>query len=230
MEHDAVRPEPDLRLPSEEEQRKAEELIRQHVVLLRRGEKAAARDAIDKAVELAPGSKDVALAEADWLIANRRTPKAVERLKAVRALYPEDKDLENRYAEVVLAQFESSQLLDELSSFEKWNESRIATWLSLLIPGLGQAYLGRWKFAIGCFSIWLVAIIWIALIPNGFRGLFGLFGIGANAGITFNPVVLLPLFMACCALVASIGNASVNARKFRSQKIERPEPPVDQPF
>lgn len=238
MELDADRPEPGgvapsppvLRAPTPQEQEEAERLIREGVIARRRGDLATATARFEAAVKVAPGSPDVVVVLAEDWIERRQWRKAKELLEAGLQVSPDHRRLGELHAEAVYALLSGDfDFTRPIADVESVANTKAATLLSALIPGLGQLVNGRTQIGAIMLAGWLICGILLFLIPNGASGLLALVT-GSRGGTQFNGLALLPLFGSIGFLLWSVIDAQRTGAPVTKSKIVRPTPPVDKDF
>lgn len=221
-------PEP----PTPEQLDKAERLIRESRLQKMRGNKTVAGKLLEEALDTAPGSVAVLSAIADDLLERRQSKAAMELYKRALRIDPKNVAVERKYAECVLgtAQFADPTAYTRGSELDAAS-GKIAVILSLFVPGLGQIVTGSVQLGVFLLVGWLGGwgIAW--MIPNGIKGILGLFNNqlqGAKAD--FNGVVLLPLLFAAICHIWAIFDAASKSGEHQKKRVDRPTPPVDKDF
>lgn len=136
--------------------------------------------------------------------------------------------LEQKHATLVLklAQ-EADPFTFQAATSEVTANAKIATILSVFVPGLGQIVLGQIGKGVTMLVVWLSAWIWCFMIPNGFKNLLES---ATGRSSDFKAGILLPLFIAIGTHLIAIFDAAVKAKSSDRRKVLRPTPPSDLPF
>lgn len=243
MEDDASRPVPDVSEPVEapaaeseqlpppptaEDLEKSDHLIRQANLAKIRGDKVAFEKLIEEAAQVSPGSSAVQEAVGDAYLERRQVRKAKEAFQMAVKLDSSNASAERKFGEAVLSiQLALDPMFGREPSDESLASGKAAVLLSFLIPGLGQIVGGETSKGSAFLITWLVGVIGAIIVPGGLAGFMTLFGM---RGPVFNPVVLLPLFLAATAWMWAIGDAGGKAKRQDKRAIVRPVPPVDKEF
>lgn len=209
---------------------RAEQLLRNAMVVKRRGETEVFRKLLDEAVEIAPGSPSVILAKGEELLERRKAKEAAEWLKKGFELHPTQKQIESLYGEAVLRQSGMADLVAK-GDFESVAEGRTATLLATFVPGAGHLVLGLWGLAALYFTLCALGLVWAFSVPNGMTGLMALVGLNRSGTSDLNPQVLVALFLTSITWLVNVSD--VHSRTKRVAKkvvVDRPTPPVDKPF
>ncbi|MCW5938924.1 MAG: hypothetical protein KF884_04715 [Fimbriimonadaceae bacterium] len=224
MADDAARSELD-RLAARE---KAENLTRQARLLAARGDSDGADRLLAEALETDPESSLALETRGDLLLGRRQTRAAQEAFQRAVEADPTNVSAERKLAETALAikMASSPELFMEVAD-DSLASGKAAVVLSFLIPGLGQFVSGEQTKGAAMFAAWILGVVGAFLVPDGLAGFTSLVG---GRGPSFNPLVLLPLFLAVSAWLAAIGDASGRAKTIEPVRIERPRPPVDKEF
>ncbi|MCL6624088.1 MAG: tetratricopeptide repeat protein, partial [Fimbriimonadales bacterium] len=158
----------------------AETLSKRAEVLYERGEVESARQLVEKFVGDHPGHPAAMELQADLLRLEGKWEEARDLYASIIKQFPGRINTERKHAQVVLRLNERE--LERLASLDalEWQEMRnpaglqrhasTSAFLSLLMPGFGQAYNGQWGKA-GVFAI--LAIGW-----GGGRESVGVWGLG----------------------------------------------------
>ena len=221
-------PTPKAPTPAEADQ--AERLVREGVILRRRGESAAATQKFEAAFAIAPGSPEVTVVLAEELMARRQWAKARTRLEWGLAVNPNHKQLGQLHADCVFAILSSDmEFTRPLSEVESVASGKTALVLSILVPGLGQIVNGRTKVGGIMLGGYLICWIMLLLLPGGASGILSLM-MGGRGASSFNGLALLPLFGSVGMLLWSVVDAQRQSPMNKRPTIERPRPPVDKDF
>lgn len=215
--------------PSPEELEKAERLIRESRLQKMRGNKTVAGKLLEEAHDVAPGSVVVIEAIADDLVERRQTKAATELYKKALRIDPKNVSVERKYAECILGtmRYDDMMIRSDLDAAT----GKSAVLLSVLVPGLGQIVSGNTRLGLGLMAGWLGGwgIAW--LIPDGLKGVLGLFGVkSGGAAVEFNGVVMIPLLLAAVCHLWAIFEAASKSEGRKRKPIDRPRPPVDKDF
>ncbi len=232
MDEHAERPESDVALPSPPsaaEEAQAENLIRQAMVARRRGDRYTEHKLLADALAAAPGSLFVLETVGDDLFARQKYSDAKKQFETALALFPGNVAIERKVADCVY--FMSAAAVPELfrEKLDTGVSPKSALVLSILLPGLGQLLSGSTQKGAWMLGGWVVGLIYALLIPDGMRGVFGLFG--ARTGASFNVAIMIPLAMMSLFHLWSIFDAATHAKAdAKPLRPTRPIPPVDQDF
>lgn len=219
-------PEPEpLTPPDPADAERAEQLMRQVVLADRRGDYPLSDRLFAEAEGIAPTQRDVLCYKSERLIKKGQGKAAIALLKQSVALYPQDKQLENLFAETVFKTERLGSILFASSDLELMSNAKVAPWLSFFLPGLGQYVLGERSLGIGIFVVWLTSVIALFAIPKGVAGLMQIMGMYRGPNAAFQPVILLPMFLAFAAFLVAITDAGARAKRVTKVKIDFPTPP-----
>lgn len=206
-----------------------ERIERELAVAKRRGDPEALSQA-QKALEALDQDNAYVLAfQGDLLSERGHHEKARQVYAKAHELVPNDVDIDRKLAQAIFLTMPTAGLMPS-SEFESVATAKTALILSLMVPGLGQLVRGKVALGLGLLIGWLLCWLWGVSVPNGFPGLFHLFGIG-QVSAPFNGVILLPIFGMAMAFAVSWGEAASALKSVEpKKKIEHPVPPVDKEF
>ena len=230
MGSDTAEPRPALTKPSPADEERAESLLRQYMVLSRRGDVSASHKLLQEAIQVAPGSAAVILTHAEDLVSNKQIKAAATLLKEGLELYPMDAKLETLYGELVLRLAGVADLTSP-SEFQSMAQGgKVPIFLAALLPGAGHAAVGELRAGIGYFGVFLVCLLWIVLTPEGLGGVAGQLGLNKNAP-PVSGAIWIPVVIGFINWVTNIADVSTRIKRMPMMtKIERPTPPSDQSF
>lgn len=222
-------PRPSLTKPEPADEEKAESLLRQYMVLARRGDREASYKLLQEAIQVAPGSASVILANAEDLVSNKQIKAAAALLKEGLGLYPKDAKLETLYGELVLRIAGVADLTapSEFQSMAQGGKAPI--FLAAIMPGAGHAAVGELRAGVGYFVVFVACLLWIVLTPEGLSGIAGQLGLNKNAP-PVSPVIWIPVVAGFINWVTNIADVSTRIKRHPIAPIERPTPPSDQSF
>lgn len=186
-----------------------------------------ARQAIEALDQAHPG---VMMMRADLLTEEGQLDKAIEIYQEALKGESPDPEIENKLAAAVLKKSRTNDFGMAMSDYETIAEAKSNLVLSLVVPGLGQLVSGQTSKGAALMGGWLGCLLFAALIPGGFRGLLGLFGVQQTP---FNPLILLPIFGMGLCFAISWGDMAGRAKQVvpsRKKPVEHPVPPVDKDF
>jgi len=206
----------------------AERLIRDAHIASMRGDKAKAKEILDQAEKAAPTAAPVLVALGDAALERHNIKEAVRLYGLAKDAEPGNVAIEKKHADAVF-RLSQGMVFDPTArsgGVEAAASAKAATFMSALLPGLGQIVLGDFVkgivLMVGYLGGWTVA----ALI--GFQGLFALMGM--NTGVNPSPIVLLPLAMAAIFYLVAVNDAAARSKLAAKRPIVRPVPPSDLPF
>jgi tetratricopeptide (TPR) repeat protein len=196
--------------------------------LASRGDREGAERLLAEALGVDPESSLAHETRGDLLLERRQTRGALEAFQRAVESDATNVSAERKLAETALAiKMASSPELFMEAADDVFASGKSAVVLSFLLPGLGQFVSGEQTKGTAMFAVWILGVVGAFLVPDGLAGLASLVG---GKGPAFNPLVLLPLFLAVAAWLAAIGDASGRAKTLEPVRIERPRPPVDKEF
>ncbi len=230
MDSNATEPGPALTKPGPQEEERAEQLLRQYMVHLRRGETVTSQKLLDEAISIAPGSKGVLLAQANDLVERKQTKAAASLLKSALELYPEEPKLEDLYGELVLRNSGLAGMTAPSELGAMAQGGKVPTILAALFPGSGHMVLGEWVTGAVYMGVIVSCIVWATIIPNGMSGLMALVGLNRSTGTDLNAMVFVPVLIGFLAWVLNIADVTSRSKKVEVVATSRPAPPVDKPF
>lgn len=236
-EEDPIETVESVEVPCTPEQlAKADDLIRQAMVVRRRGLKDEAAKLMAQAEAAAPGAPTVLEAIGDDLAERGQTKPALEAYGRAMKAAPGNVALERKHANLVFKIANAGSIEHQLQAGlgstaagpDSVASAKAALWLSLLLPGLGQMVTSRLTLGIMMLGGWLTGWIVALLIPDGLNKLSELF---AGKGSDFNTFVFFPLGVAAAMHLWSIFEAAAKVPKGpKAPPPPRPKPPVDMPF
>lgn len=211
-----------------EAQARAEGMVRQARLAHQRGQADLVRKLLDEAQSICPDSELVIEAVGDDFIARSQFARAKTVFDRGRKRWPESKNLERKYGEMVLKVDLKIDPFTVGSDFETVASSRNAMFYSLFFPGVGQIVMGQQVLGGSMMTVWVLGWIITLTTPNGLGGLLQvIFGRSGD----LNPQVLVGLALIMFAHLWSVGDASARSKRLQPRKqIDRPAPPVDKPF
>ncbi len=214
-----------LRDPAEEA---GETLSKRVEILYQRGEVETARRLVEDFIKGHPGHPAAMELEADLLRLEGRYKEARDLYASLLRQHPGRVNAERKLAEVALRLDERE--LERLAALEalEWQEMRnpaglqrhasTSAFLSLVLPGFGQAYNGDWVKA-GVFGV--LAIGWWVLFLS-----LGLEEGGSLTGMGWFLLLVGVIFYLIAIVDAALGAQEAPG----GGKPQRPTPPVDKPF
>ncbi|MFZ4507336.1 MAG: tetratricopeptide repeat protein [Fimbriimonas sp.] len=218
-----------------------EKILREAQVERMRGNKVRTQELIAKALEIAPESPTVLEACAESYLEARQTKKALETLKRVVELDPNNVAAERKYAQLVLGANPMSDaamrraLSDNpfIGAEDVVASARGAVLLSVIVPGAGQFVLGETGKGIFIFCGWLVSAFVVFLLRADLQAVFSMAGVHAKGAGTGAPSFLV--FVALLAALifhfsSIIGAMTTGKTSSISIKKDRPEPLANLPF
>jgi tetratricopeptide (TPR) repeat protein len=234
-EEDSLEPPPK---PTHEQERQADQLIRQAKVEKMRNNGQQALKLMKEAAAIAPGSVAVLEALADDLIERRQYKDAMDTFKRALLADPKNIGIEKKLAQTSLRVSPmgisiDAQLRAGLSdSVFLTGEDAVASvtaarFINALVPGVGHMVLGRTWTGLTIFVLYVLSVLWAALMRNDVMGI-----IKMVAGRPEHPnlLVMLPLFFAIVLWIGAQASLGSGAKSHARTKVERPTPPVDLPF
>ncbi len=222
-------PRPALTKPSPEDEERADSLLRQYMVLSRRGDVSAAHRILQEAIQIAPGSASVLFAHAEDLVSNKQNKAAAALLKEGLKLYPKDAKLETLYGELVL-RIAGVADLTAPSEFQSMAQGgKAPVFLAAIMPGAGHAAVGELRAGLGFFLVFIACLLWIVLTPEGLSGIAGQLGLNKNAP-PVGPMIWIPVVVGFINWVTNVADVSTRIKRSPIAPIERPTPPSDQSF
>lgn len=206
----------------------AERLIRDAHIASMRGDKAKAKEILDQAEKAAPTSGAVLMALGDAALERHNVKEAVRLFALAKEAEPTNVVIEKRHADAVFRQTQG-MIFDpaaKASGIEAAASAKAATFMSALLPGLGQIVMGEVGKGIVLMAGYLGS--WIVAFLIGFDGLFAL--LGANSKAAPSPMVLVPLALAALFYLIAVSDAAAKSKLAARRPIVRPVPPSDLPF
>lgn len=213
----------------------AERLIRDAHIASMRGDKAKAKDLLDEAERAAPTAGAVLVALGDAADERHNLKEALRLYTLAKEAEPNNVAIERKHAEAVFRQTQGF-VFDPTARAggpEAAASAKAATFMSALLPGLGQMVLG--DTVKGAILMGGYLLSWAIAILIGFSGLVVLLGASAKVPGTeieakASPVVLLPLAFAAIFYLIAVNDAAARAKTAARKPIIRPVPPSDLPF
>lgn len=237
-EPEVVEPEP---LPDPEKVAEAEDLVRRAMLAKRRSQKDEAAALFKQAEAVAPNAPAVLEAVGDDLVERGQIKAAIETYARAIKYSPSNVGLERKHANLVLrltgAATIEQQLRGGLSEAapDSVASGKVAVFLSVFVPGLGQMVTNRLNLGITMLALWVVA--WIPALTirdsKGVRAISNLPDLISGRGADVSALVMVGLGVALITHFASVAEAATKVPKKSSgpkPMIERPRPPVDLPF
>jgi tetratricopeptide (TPR) repeat protein len=212
--------------PTRAELDKAEKLIQQARLAKSRGKAAQMAAYLKQAEEAAPNAPMVLEFIGDQYLEQKRTGDARAAYKKAHDLDPKNVGVERKWAMTIVS---SAPMGDPmmLAEYESMASSKIAAVLSGIVPGLGQIVLG--EFAKGAFIVvvWLGMLLW--MLPYHPVQMIASVISGKDSKAPFQPIILVPAFIAFVLWVSAIFDAKMTSGLGR-KPIARPAPPDSRPF
>jgi tetratricopeptide (TPR) repeat protein len=200
-------PKPTIILPppreaTEEEREQADRLLTMANLARRRGNYVEAEQRCREAVEKNPSDASALELYGDILQAIGRVDDAVLAYDRARELDPNRPSAERKYADLVLQQNRSIELLSE--EYIPRNPM-VAVLMSSLLPGAGQMYNGQPVKGL-LIAVGMLICVFV----------LGWTDYGLMAGLTFiSPPLVFFLLLAGAIYIYAVVDANVNARKGR---------------
>lgn len=213
--------------PTPDELAKAERLLQRYRLEHTRGNRDMAAQLLAEAYGIAPGASLVLEVMGDDAASRRQVKEAIDFYLRAKAADPKNVSVDRKHADFVF-QTQARMATAGMSQFEAVASSRSAAIFSVILPGLGHIVTGQVAAGIGFVVAWVGFIVWVLIMPDGIRGLMGLFG----GSTPFNPLVLLPIFGAVLTWLTSLTTINAHSKtlaKHMGASIG-PKPPVDLPY
>lgn len=233
---EAVLSETEIKPPTEAQLQTADGYVRQARVEKMRGNMVRSTELLKLAVEAAPGAPSVLEALGDDLVERKLMKDARQMYQRALKLDPKNVGLETKYANVVLGTSLSMSVEEQLrlgmsdslflTSQDHVASASAATFLSLLLPGLGHIVLGKTLSGIAILSAWLACGFWLLFMAKDLRELAKTF---QHGGGSFNPLVFAPLIVMAIIFIGTVNSLRIPKSGARSRS-NRPAPPFDLPF
>jgi tetratricopeptide (TPR) repeat protein len=216
--------------PTPQQQEEADKLVQRAMLEKRRGNNQAANDLLRQASETAPGSATVLEALGDDYLERKNYGKAHETYRLARRADPKNASIEKKYAELSM-HVRGNMSMDEhlmmaladstfINPEEAMASPKIATLLSVFIPGAGQFALGYTKKAFVFLGIFLASAIMFVAVTHFLKEPRGL-----------HPLAYLPLAVGIATWLGSVMDCTSTGKKIdRGNRPNRPPPPVNLPF
>ncbi|MBL8048161.1 MAG: hypothetical protein JNJ45_05715 [Chthonomonas sp.] len=205
-----------------------ERIQRDLAMAQRRNEPGAVRRARQALEALDQEHPGVQMSLADLYVLDHQSGKAIELYRKALERTPGDKEIENKMATAILAQ--SGDFGMPLSQVENVAEVKTNLLASMVVPGLGQVLSGDVKKGVVMMTVWGGFLLFGLLIPDGIRGMAGLF---KSSSVPFNSLILLPLLGMGVVFALSWGDMAGRAKQVlpnRRERVSHPTPPVDKDF
>lgn len=221
-----------------EQERQADQLIRQAKVEKMRGNKDRASTLLREASAIAPGSPTVLEAVGDDLLERRMMKDAKMVYQRALKLDPRNVGIERKLAMCALRVGAIGSIEDQLrsglsdpmfiTSSDNVASLNGARFLNAIIPGVGHMVLGRTGAGLAMLLVFGACIGMIALLHKDVPGVLRMiYGKESHPHM----LVLLPM---CIALIVWVGAQAAlglpAARPAVRKHVDRPVPPVDLPF
>ena len=175
----------------------------------------------------------------DVLVHRRKIKEALAAYTEAIARSPKNLGLERKHAETALATEGSLSIEDQLRTglggtpiidADVVARGGVATFLSLLLPGLGQIVLGRQVKGIAFLVAWGLTLLFILAHGQMIVGLARTIGIGQGGTDPSGLFYLALATLLSIALIAVYDCAAITKTTGTKAPVDRPKPPVDLPF
>lgn len=219
----------------------ADDLVRRAMVAKRRGQKAEATSLLNEAETVAPGAASVLEALGDDLSERGQTKAAMAVYARAIGASPGNIGLERKHATLALRLSGAMTVEEQLRSGlgdgapDSVASGKIAVFLSVFVPGLGQMVTNRVGLGVTMLVVWIAG--WIPALTitdaQGRRAISNLPNMLMGRSAEVPVLVLLGVGVAILVHLASIAEASMQVPKSTrvgKSPVERPKPPVDLPF
>ncbi len=209
---------------SPEIREQATQLLRQVQVARLRNQPTIADKLLEEAVALAPNFSQVQEAIGDDLVVRKQFRKAKEAYLRAHQLDKNNKEIENKYGEMVL---KVDLFIDPFVQAEADSgtlaSGKAAVLLNLIFPGVGHMVIGRYVFGGILLAVWFVCMLIAFGTPDGMKSFLGSLGIGPK-GLPVPPLVPVALFGVVICWLTGIVSAASQAKTFTPKTVVRPEP------
>lgn len=211
--------------PTLHQKDEADKLLRQLQLAKQRGQSTVVQKLLEEATAIAPTYGAVHEAIGDDLVDRKQFRKAKEAYQHAHKLDPDNKQVENKFGEMVLrVDLHLDPTLMLQADAGTMASGRAAVVLNLLFPGLGHMVLERYVTGGILMAVWVICWIIALGTPGGMAGLFAALGVKASAA-PLNPLVPTALVVAVFDWILSIGLASGAAKGMTPRKVDKPIPP-----
>jgi len=202
----------------------AEQKIRQVQVAKLRGQATIAEKLLKEAEEFAPEFSLVQEAIGDDLVARSQFRRAKEVYLKAHNLDPANKEIENKYGEMVLkVDLFIDPMLMSQADVGTMASGKAAVVLNLLFPGVGHMVLGKYVFGTILLVVWVGCMLIAFGTPGGIPALLGSLGIGSNKN-PVPPLVPVALFGIVVCWLTGILSAAGASKSMTPKVVERPSP------
>lgn len=235
------KPEPEIEVeeelpePSTPEQiEKAENLLRQSRLAKQRGQGSVANQLLQEAIDAAPGSAVVLEAVGDDYAERKKYKEAIKVYARAMRLAPGNRGLETKHANLIfqakVGRMSASSDGMLLNRQDNVANAKIATLMSIFIPGAGHIVLGESGAGFGFLGAWVVCLVWILVRKDEVLSLMASMGIGHGARNAGAGAVMIPIIIAVIVYMSALFGCAARAKGSTRRRIDRPQPPVDLPF
>lgn len=219
--------EDDGELPEEatpEQIEEAERLLQQASLAKIRGQGSVAERFLKEATEAAPGSAVVQAALGDQLWERSQFSRARKAYQRAHELEPKNAAYETKWAESLVGSM-GDPLSFQGDMEEVYASAKVATFLSIVLPGLGQVVMGEKKTGVLMMVLYSGGWLWASLVPHGLSGIPTALGVQGTLVEAFNASVLLPLAIVIVTWLWAVLSANTKVKTQSKRKIDRPAPP-----
>jgi len=208
---------------------KVEKLLQRYRLEGARGNREMGIQYLKEAQALAPKASVVLEVLGDDAAERRQMKDAVEFYKQAKEADPRNASADKKHADLVF-RTQAALASAGISEFENVASARSASLLSIIVPGLGHMVTGQLGKGIAYTVVWIGAIVWVVLTPNGIQGLVAM--VSNRTEPKLNMLIFVPMFLGLVTWLAAMIDMNSRA-KLLGRTIGKgggPKPPVDLPF
>lgn len=208
---------------------KVERLLARYRIESARGNREMGAQYLKEAQELAPEASAVLEVLGDDAAARRQHKDAIEFYRQAKDADPKNVSADRKHADLVF-RTQAAAASAGISEFENVASAKSATVLSIFVPGLGHMVTGQMGKGLGYLLVWVGALVWFILTPNGIQGLVAM--VSNRSEPKLNVLVFVPIFIALVTWLAAMIDMNSRSKTLTRGlgKSGGPKPPVDLPY
>ncbi len=208
---------------------KIEKLLQRYRLESARGNREMGSQYLKEAQQLAPKASVVLEVLGDDAVERRQMKDAIEFFRRAKESDPRNASADKKHADLVF-RTQAALATAGLTAFENVASARSASLLSVIVPGLGHMVTGQIAKGAAYTLVWIGAIVWLVLTPNGIQGIVAMMSNRSEPKL--NMVIFVPIFLGVVTWLAAMIDMNSRSKSLGRTlgKGGGPKPPVDLPF
>ncbi len=208
---------------------KIEKLLQRYRLEGARGNREIGSQYLKEAQQLAPGASVVLEVLGDDAVERRQMKDGIDFYRRAKEANPRNASADKKHADLV---FKTQAALASagLSQFESVASARSASFLSVIVPGLGHMVTGQIPKGITYLLLWVGSVVWVVLTPKGVEGIIAMMSNRSEPKL--NMMIFVPIFIGLITWLSSMIDMNTRSKGLSRTlgKGDGPKPPVDLPF